>query len=170
MSVQTEISRLESAKEAISTAIAGKGVTVPDGTMLDGMAALIESIEVAGGGGDSSGYQVASGSITFSTTNEQGASLSVNGFGFSPKAVLALTNNVYVNGSNITHVITARQFESDTSAKFGHASVSSSRLNIIDTTGACTLTLDADGFTITKSATQTFYYLSRGPWYYIAYG
>ena len=45
MSVQSEITRIESAKTAIATAIAGKGVTVPDGTKLDGMAALVESIE-----------------------------------------------------------------------------------------------------------------------------
>ena len=51
MSVQTEITRIESAKTAIATAIEGKGVTVPDGTLLDGMAALIESIEAGGGGG-----------------------------------------------------------------------------------------------------------------------
>ena len=48
MSVQTEITRIESAKTAIATAIEGKGVTVPDGTLLDGMAALIESIEAGG--------------------------------------------------------------------------------------------------------------------------
>ena len=48
MSVQTEITRIESAKTAIATAIEGKGVTVPDGTLLDGMAPLIESIEVGG--------------------------------------------------------------------------------------------------------------------------
>ena len=51
MSVQSEITRIESAKTAIATAIEGKGVTVPDGTLLDGMAALIESIEAGGGGG-----------------------------------------------------------------------------------------------------------------------
>ena len=50
MSVQSEITRLESAKTAIATAIEGKGVTVPDGTLLDGMAPLIESIEAGGGG------------------------------------------------------------------------------------------------------------------------
>ena len=50
MSVQTQIDRLESAKAAIKTAVEGKGVTVPDGTLLDGMAALIESIEAGGGG------------------------------------------------------------------------------------------------------------------------
>ena len=50
MSIQTELTRLTNAKSAIKTAIEGKGVTVPDGTLLDGMAALIESIEAGGGG------------------------------------------------------------------------------------------------------------------------
>ena len=49
MSVQTEITRLEAAKAAIKTAVEGKGVTVPAGTLLDGMAALIESIQTGGG-------------------------------------------------------------------------------------------------------------------------
>ena len=51
MSIQTELTRITNAKAAIVAAIEGKGVTVPDGTLLDGMASLIESIE-AGGGGD----------------------------------------------------------------------------------------------------------------------
>ena len=50
MSIQTELTRLTNAKAAIQTAIEGKGVTVPSGTLLDGMAALIESIETGGGG------------------------------------------------------------------------------------------------------------------------
>lgn len=50
MSIQTELTRLTNAKAAIKTAIEGKGVTVPSGTLLDGMAALIESIETGGGG------------------------------------------------------------------------------------------------------------------------
>ncbi len=45
MSVQSEITRLETAKAAIKTAIEGKGVTVPDATMLDGMSELIDAIE-----------------------------------------------------------------------------------------------------------------------------
>lgn len=49
MSVQSEITRLANAKTALATAIEGKGVTVPEGTKLDGMAALIESIEASGG-------------------------------------------------------------------------------------------------------------------------
>ena len=49
MSVQTEITRIESAKTAIATAIEGKGVAVPEGTKLDGMAALVEAISAGGG-------------------------------------------------------------------------------------------------------------------------
>lgn len=49
MSIQTELTRITNAKAAIKTAIEGKGVTVPDATLLDGMASLIESIQAGGG-------------------------------------------------------------------------------------------------------------------------
>ena len=49
MSIVAEVNRLKDAKTAIKTAIEGKGVTVPDVTMLEGMAALIESIQAGGG-------------------------------------------------------------------------------------------------------------------------
>ena len=60
MSIQTELTRITNAKAAIKAAIEGKGVTVPEATLLDGMAALIEAIE-AGGGGNA---KFASGSFT----------------------------------------------------------------------------------------------------------
>lgn len=44
MSIQSEIDRLNSAKTAISNAIEGRGVAVPEGTALDGMAELITKI------------------------------------------------------------------------------------------------------------------------------
>ena len=53
MSIQTELTRITNAKAAIKTAIEGKGVTVPEDTLLDGMASLIESIEAGGGGAPS---------------------------------------------------------------------------------------------------------------------
>ena len=59
MSIQTELTRLTNAKAAIQTAIESKGVTVPSGTLLDGMASLIESIEAGGG------IRVEQGSVTF---------------------------------------------------------------------------------------------------------
>ena len=64
MSIQTELTRITNAKAAIKTAIEGKGVTVPAATLLDGMAALIESIE-AGGGADISPWKDI---VTFSIT------------------------------------------------------------------------------------------------------
>ena len=66
MSVQSELARLENAKAAIKAAIEGKGVTVPEATLLDGMAALIESIQA--GGGDSAG-SVIDKSVTSITSN-----------------------------------------------------------------------------------------------------
>ena len=64
MSIQTELTRITNAKAAIKTAIEGKGVAVPAGTLLDGMASLIESIE-AGGGADISPW---ADMVTFSIT------------------------------------------------------------------------------------------------------
>ena len=51
MSVQTELDRLNAAKNSLKTAIEGKGVVVPDGTKLDGYSTLVEQIS-GGGGGD----------------------------------------------------------------------------------------------------------------------
>lgn len=47
MSIQSEITRLETAKTNIASAIGAKGVTVPSGTKLDGMATLIGNISAA---------------------------------------------------------------------------------------------------------------------------
>ena len=69
MSIQTELTRITNAKATIKTAIEGKGVTVPDGTLLDGMAALIDSIEAGGGSFDLSNFlQNITDVISFSFT------------------------------------------------------------------------------------------------------
>ena len=52
MSISDQISRLQNAKANIKTSIENKGVTVPDDTKLDGYPALIDSIEVGGGSGE----------------------------------------------------------------------------------------------------------------------
>ena len=51
MSIQSEINRIKAAAAAIAASISRKGVTVPDGTKLDGMAALVDSIQSGGGSG-----------------------------------------------------------------------------------------------------------------------
>ena len=50
MSIQTELTRLTNAKNAIVSAIEGKGVDVPSGAKLDALAALVEAIQAGGGG------------------------------------------------------------------------------------------------------------------------
>ena len=64
MSIQTDLTRIKNAKAAIKAAIEGKGVSVPDGTLLDGMAALIESIEAGGGGVSGITYGIYIPSVT----------------------------------------------------------------------------------------------------------
>lgn len=83
MSIQTELTRLTNAKAAIQTAIEGKGVTVPDGTLLDGMAALIESIEAGGGGG--SGIVYTSGTLVFSSNTPCNGYEITHGLGVIPQ-------------------------------------------------------------------------------------
>ena len=58
---------------SIVAAIEGKGVTVPDGTLLDGMASLIESIQTGGGGGVFAG-----GTYTSETTGFQKVNITHN--------------------------------------------------------------------------------------------
>lgn len=61
MSVQTQIDRISGAVQSALAALTEKGVTVPDGTKVDGMAALIASIEAGGG---IPGYQIVSGTYS----------------------------------------------------------------------------------------------------------
>ena len=51
MSVQTQIDRISGAVSAALTALSEKGVTVPAGTKVDDLAALISGIEAGGSGG-----------------------------------------------------------------------------------------------------------------------
>lgn len=92
MSIQSEITRLESAKSAIAAAIAGKGVTVPAGTMLDGMAALIQSI--------SAGTKIEIKTIVPSEDVKGNATLTVeHGLGEVPRMVLIFTGDSIVASS-----------------------------------------------------------------------
>ena len=106
MSIQTELTRITNAKAAIKTAIEGKGVTVPDGTLLDGMASLIESIQAGSGGFEN--IQTVTGSFTPESLIETPTQNlpSINAFtvehnaGFVPRAAIAYTGTY--GTSNLT--------------------------------------------------------------------
>lgn len=56
MSTLTEnVQKVVDAHAALKTAIEGKGVTVPAGTKLTGMPALVDQIQTGGGGGGGGG-------------------------------------------------------------------------------------------------------------------
>ena len=95
MSIQTELTRITNAKAAIKTAIEGKGVTVPDATLLDGMASLIESIE-AGGGNFATG--------TFTTTDDITSNVVINhNLGVKPKFIIVLCTSSVTYSSSSNH-------------------------------------------------------------------
>ena len=76
MSVQTELTRITNAKAAIKAAIEGKGVTVPTGTKLDGLAALVEAIS-AGGVSPDFGYALDFGTMILAG-DKYGSGRSIN--------------------------------------------------------------------------------------------
>ena len=93
MSVQSEIDRIAGAKSDISTAITNKGVTVPSGTKLDGMAALIDSI--------SGGEDVIIKRVTFNASSNYLLSsdkcVVTHNCGKIPKAVFIFSDNTNVS-------------------------------------------------------------------------
>ena len=97
MSIQSELTRLTNAKAAIKTAIEGKGITVPSGTLLDGMAALIESIEAGGGDFDFSSFcfpitKAVSGTFMLSEDSER---LTINhNLGITPKIIIVFCTDI----------------------------------------------------------------------------
>lgn len=85
MSIQSEVSRLQSAKASLAAAIEAKGVSVPETTKLDGYSDLVEQIEAGGGGGGgSAGVQ------------------SLNGLAGALQILAGDNISVSASGSNIT--------------------------------------------------------------------
>ena len=100
MSIQTDLTRIKNAKAAIKAAIEGKGVTVPDATLLDGMAALIDSIE-AGGGGDLSALGISKMAAGTITMESRSSVLTIyHQLGAIPKIIFVYTKDYGVVLSN----------------------------------------------------------------------
>ena len=97
MSIQTELTRITNAKAAIKAAVEGKGVTVPNGTLLDGMASLIESIEAGGGA------KIATGSFT-NIRQENYSTEITHGLGTIPKIVIILWDDITLDSVESTYL------------------------------------------------------------------
>lgn len=162
MSIQSEIDRLTAAKSDIGTAIAAKGVTVPAGTGLDGMAALIGQISSGGG----SGIQMADGQISGYT----GGNAVVSGLAFVPVMVVACfdvssksigttyTNTIWGAAAN-TSIFTHNATQYDNFTMWG-SDVYAQKGTSVDAT------FTADGFTWKMTAnTVTSYTLGPLKWW-----
>jgi hypothetical protein len=76
MSIQSEINRITTAKNDIATAIANKGVAVPSGTKIDGMAGLIAGIQT---GADTSNDTVTEEVLLYGYTAHDSAGNAITG-------------------------------------------------------------------------------------------
>ena len=115
MSIQTELTRITNAIAAIKAAVHGMGVTVPEGTLLDGMAALIESIEAGGGGSGN----FATG--TFTTTDDIKSNVVINhNLGVKPKFIIVVSNDSQAYFSSTVPFLTFYYIYQYTSTNYGH--------------------------------------------------
>ena len=178
MSIQTELTRITNAKAAIKTAIEGKGVTVPSGTLLDGMASLIESIE-AGGGGSSN---LATG--TFTTTDDIKSNVVINhNLGVKPKFIIVVSTDsraytrsgppllpfYYIFQYNSTDYGLKYQLPDKSSAEFDSERVAGSGSGT--TSGWYRVNVDETTFTLKQAKISSTYGIgaSKG-FFWLAYG
>lgn len=112
MSIQTELTRIINAKSSIKAAIEGKGVTVPDATLLDGMAALIAGIEAGGGGG----INATAGTITVSS--DVADYVLTHGLGEVPKFFVIGMMGSYSKLSNKTYILISAYGFSDADIQY----------------------------------------------------
>ena len=82
---------------------------MPEATLLDGMAALIESIEAGGGGGCTiSGKKFISGEITFSETPTSKITISHDNVGYPSQPFVFLADIAHIPSYHVGALISAR--------------------------------------------------------------
>lgn len=178
MSIQTELTRITNAKAAIKAAIEGKGVTVPDGTLLDGMAALIESIEAGGGGSGN----FATG--TFTTTDDITSDVVINhNLGVKPKFIIVLCTDYSAYNSSRPELLSFYYLYQYSSTNYGHkyqapgastASYNSGTISISENsdTGAWyRVNVDETTFTLKQAKISSTYGIGAScGFFWLAYG
>ena len=179
MSIQTELTRITNAKAAIKAAIEGKGVTVPDGTLLDGMAALIESIEAGGGGGSGN---FATG--TFTTTDDITSNIVINhNLGVKPKFMIVLSADASVYESSKSKILSFYYIYQYDSTFYGHkyqspnVSSASYAKGLVRDSGTSTtggwyrVNVDETTFTLKQSTISSTYGIGAScGFFWLAYG
>lgn len=160
MSLQSEITRIENAKADIKTAIEEKGVSVPDGTMLDGMAALIGNITAGSGGGGEAVApyleQVKTGSFTGS--GETGKVIA-HYFGKTPKMAMAIKGAGTYGANQIMVLINILTAENEVVVISGYIGSTTTTFGV---SGPTTSTAEWNDTTIKLVTTSTTYKFASG--------
>ena len=166
MSISTEITRLENAKSAIKAAIEGKGVTVPDGTLLDGMAALIESIEAGGGEGvlPTPFTNITTGTFTLASLVYCNNYPITHGLGIVP-TLFAVYNDVNVSQSGSVAFVIYLAHSNRNTSQVG--AMANSKGNVHDSIDASKVVVDENTFTYNDS---TSYFGSNRQFRWVALG
>ena len=171
MSIQTELTRIANAKAAIKAAIEGKGVTVPDLTLLDGMASLIESIEAGGGINATAG--------TLNVSSDTGDYIMTHGLGEVPKFFAIGMINNFNSLTNKKYILIGAYGFSDVSIQYRIAStvynnaatgvlgdypitVKNGRRCSLTQANEETITIAASSGTYTLIAGATYYWVAVG--------
>lgn len=97
MSIATDLTRLQTAKADLKTAIEGKGVTVPSATKLDGYASLVSSIP--SGGGSTLITKSISANGTYNASSDSADGYSQVTVAVPASAVDSGTKNITANGN-----------------------------------------------------------------------
>lgn len=103
MSIATEISRLQTAKADLKTAIEAKGVTVPSATTLDGYATLVGQISSGGGA-----TNFVSGTFTPSENNKdtyETLSIPYSGSGYPIMCMIVVSEGAYNSAGTYYNVV-----------------------------------------------------------------
>ena len=164
---------------SIVAAVEGKGVTVPDGTLLDGIAALIESIEAGGGGGSGN---FATG--TFTTTDDITSDVVINhNLGVKPKFIIVLCTDSEPYSSSKTNLLSFYFLYQYSSTYYGHkyqtpqSSAASSATGIISTSQNATtgawhkVNVDETTFTLKQAKISSTYGIGAShDFFWLAYG
>ena len=170
MSLSTEITRIETAKADIAAAIEEKGVSVPDDTKLDGMAALIASI-TAGSSGDSEGKKAYIGTFTPSTSTTQNIDVvTVTGIPFKPSQIWCAKRASITKSSSTYNIFSLWYSTNYETPVVWYSSLTSSSSNAISYNGiekVAKVTYTDDGFVITKTGNSQ-YKFENNIWDYIA--
>ena len=98
MSIQGEINRITTAKNNIVAAIVNKGVAVPSGTKIDGLASLISGISV---GVDTSNDTVTEDVLLFGYTAHNAAGNAITGIAGARVDGESLIHNGTVTGETL---------------------------------------------------------------------